>query len=114
MPPRVAPRKSVNVHLAEWREHFEFTQQDVGDCFDPPTDKGTISRYERDRRGLSLNVLAAYAEALAQLTGRPFPATRLYRAPDDDESIDDMLARAPKDLRRTAREMIDVLLKRGR
>jgi transcriptional regulator with XRE-family HTH domain len=114
MPPRVTPRKSVPVFLVEWREHLGLKQQQVGDAFEPPTDKGTISRYERDRRGLSLNVLAAYAEALSTLSGRRIPVTHLYRRPNDEESLDDMVARAPKALRETAREMIGLLLRRGR
>lgn len=115
MPPRIAPRKEVPIYLAEWRKHLGFTQQQVAEALaSPGTDKTTISRYETDRRGLSLDAIAAYAEALSRLSGRTVRPADLYRRPNEEQSLDELVARAPKHLREIARAQIEVLLKRDR
>ena len=105
MPQRVSPKKPVPVYLAAWREHRGLTQQDVGDRFDPPVDKATVSRWETDRRGLSLNVLAAYAEALE------IQPPQLYHPPSEQESLDELVARAPKRVQKTVRDVVGTLIR---
>lgn len=97
------------VYLALWREHFGFTQQQVGERIDQEgVDKGTVSRWETDTREQTTGALAAYAEALG------IPVSHLYRRPSDAPSLDDMVADAPEDLQRRAAEMIEILLRTDR
>jgi transcriptional regulator with XRE-family HTH domain len=77
MPPRIGPRKPVRVFLAEWREYIGVSQQDLGNRFDPPVAKGTISRWESKPSTVSLGVVSAYAEAL----GPKVRVIDLYRLP---------------------------------
>lgn len=109
MPQRIAPRRPIRVYLALWREHLKLTQQEVGDRIGHNgVDKGTVSRWETATRALSLDVLAAYAEALR------IPVAWLYRRPTDEPSLDDMVADAPQNVRRRAAEMIGILVKPDR
>jgi transcriptional regulator with XRE-family HTH domain len=107
MPARIAPRHPVRVYLAPWREHLALTQQEVGDRFEPPIDKGTVSRWETAKRIPSLNVLAAYAEALGIRIGQ------LYQPPSERPSLDEMIAGAPEDLQRKAAEVVGIIVKTG-
>lgn len=92
MPPRIGPRKPVRVFLAEWREDLGLSQQDVGNRIEPPVDKGTVSRWENAKPGgLSLGVIAAYAEALGR------SAAEMYRPPDNRPSLDAMASDLPLD-----------------
>jgi transcriptional regulator with XRE-family HTH domain len=75
MPPRITPRKPVVVYLAAWRRFYGLSQCQLGERFLPWIDKSSISRYERDVRGLTLDALAAYAEALG------VPIVRLFEPP---------------------------------
>ena len=104
---RISPLRPVHVYLKDWREHLGLTQQQVGDRIPPHgVDKATVSRWETARRTPSLNVIAAFAEALG------IPIGDLYRKPGDGPSIDSMLAHRP-DIRRQILEIIPVLLKQG-
>lgn len=101
MPERITPRRPVRVYLALWREHLKLTQQEVGDRIGRHgVDKGTVSRWETATRAPSLDVLAAYAEALR------IPIAWLYRRPSDGPSLDDMVADAPGDLRAMAVDIV--------
>lgn len=80
------------------------TQQQVGDRFDPPVDKGTISRWETTARGLTINSLAAYAEAIG------VQPSALYHKPNDDEDLEALAARVPRQERRTARRLLRALV----
>jgi transcriptional regulator with XRE-family HTH domain len=106
MPKRIAPKRPVRVYLAEWREHLRLTQQEIGERIGD-VDKGTVSRWETAKRAPSLDVLAAYAEALR------VPVGFLYRRPNLGPSLDDMVADAPEELQRKAAEMIGILLRQG-
>lgn len=105
---RITPRKPVKVYLAEWRRHCGLSQEEMGAHIRPPVPKGTVSRWEKMTRAPSLDVIAAYAEAL-----RIAPAD-LYRLPSDEESLDEMVADAPESVRRTVRAAVQAILKSGR
>lgn len=105
MPRRIKPRRQIKVYLREWREHLGLSQEAVGNRFHPPVERGTISRFELSTRNLSLNVLAAFAEALR------VPVAALYRPPTEDESLDEIVAGAPKPLQKKARELLTILVK---
>lgn len=107
MPARIGPRKPVRVYLAAWRNHLGLTQQQVGDRIGGGVDKATISRWENAKRTPSLNVLAAYAEALQ------IPVENLYRPPNEEPSLDAMLQGASKDVRDKVVEVAKILLKTG-
>lgn len=52
------------------------TLEQLGGRFEPPVDKGTVSRWENAKPGhLTLGVIAAYAEAIER------PVADLYRLP---------------------------------
>lgn len=105
MPVRVAPRRPVRVYLKEHREHAGLSQQELGERLKKPVDKGTVSRWERSTRGLSLNVLSAYAEALG------IPTPRLYHPPNKRESLDELVAGASEDVRGKVHEVVRVMVK---
>lgn len=107
MPERIGPRRPVRVYLAAWREHLKLTQQQVGDRIAGGIDKGTVSRWENAKRVPSVNVLAAYAEALH------LPVATLFRRPDDRASLDEMVVNASKELRDKAEEVVKIIVKTG-
>lgn len=107
MPPRISPRKPVRVFLAEWREHFGLTQQQVGDRIAKGIDKANISRWENSKRIPSAEVLAAYAEALGISVGN------LYRKPSDRPSLDELIADAPDEVKDKAVEIVRIMAKRA-
>lgn len=105
MPVRIGPKKPIRVFLAAWREHQKLTQQEVADRIGPGgIHKGTVSRWENAKRAPSLNVLAAYAEAINR------PISDLYRMPHDEPSLDAMVAEAPKDIRDKAADIVRTLV----
>lgn len=111
MPPRIGPRnkKLARVFLRAWREHDfpTMSQEQFGQRFHPPVDKGTVSRWENAQPGhLTLGVIAAYAEAL----GRQ-PA-EMHGPPGQGQSLDAMATGLDKTLRDRAADVIDAL--RGR
>jgi transcriptional regulator with XRE-family HTH domain len=104
-PPRIGPKKPLRHYMAEWREHRGLTQQQLGDRLG--VGKDTVSRWENDRRGISLNVLGAVAEAL------DVPPVSLYRRPaPDSTSPEDLLAGAPEQVRQEAAVYIDFLIRK--
>jgi transcriptional regulator with XRE-family HTH domain len=107
MPPRIGPRKPVRVYLALWREKKDLTQEQLGERFEPPVDKGTISRWENAKPGgLTLGVIAAYAEALGRkapdMYGRP-PAS------DPEPTLDELAADLSDEQRERARGYLEGL-----
>lgn len=63
---RIGPRRPFRVFLREWREYLDLTQETVGNRFDPPVDRGQISKIETKARTghIGNETVAAYAEAL--------------------------------------------------
>ena len=107
MPTRIGPRNPVHVYLAEWRGHFGLTQQQVADRIAGGINKNNISRWETADRMPSVDVLAAYAEALG------IPVSRLYRPPSDRPSLDEMIANASNELKDKAAEVVRIIIKTG-
>lgn len=65
---RIGPKRPLRVFLAEHREARQppLTQEQIGQRFHPPVEKGQISKWETaGRKGqISTAVVAEYAEAL--------------------------------------------------
>jgi hypothetical protein len=64
------PIRPVRHFLKEWRKHRGLTQQQLADRLPSgddgkPTGKDVVSRWERNERGISMDVQAALAEALS-------------------------------------------------
>lgn len=108
---RIGPKnlQSVHVYLAEWREHFRLTQQQLADRIN--TTAATVSRHERwPRRGgrePTIGFLAAIAEAYS------IPTIDLLHPPAE-VSLDALVRRAPADVRQQAIGIIEALLKAPR
>lgn len=73
MPARIRPKRPQPVYLSQHREAFgrrrgrDLTQDELGDRFDPPVEKSSVSRWEKQARiagDLTIAVCQAYAEAL--------------------------------------------------
>lgn len=109
MPPRIGPKKPVRVFLKLHREKMKLSQEQLGNRFSPPVDKGTVSRWETAPPGLlTTGVVAAFAEALDK------PVTAMYSPPPDDdqkaeESLDDMAAPLDPDMRDRVKDVIQAL-----
>ena len=92
MPPRIGPRRPVRVYLQLWREREGLTLEQLGGRIEPPVAKGTVDRWEGAKPGgLTLGVIAAFAEALGR------PVEDMYRVPppkgvDPPPSLDDIVA----------------------
>jgi len=102
----------VRHYLREWREAKRLTQQQLADRLPigedgKPTGKDQISRWERNQRGMTMDVQAALAEAL----GLDSPAD-LFRDPSMP-SADELLRKATPEQRRQAFFFIETLLKAG-
>lgn len=107
MPARIGPKRPVRVFLAEHREAEGLTQEQVGNRITPPVDKGTVSKWENAKPGgLTLGVIAAYAEALGK------HVTEMYRLPAEGPSLDAMAAQLAPDLREHVAETIELLKRR--
>lgn len=83
------------------------TQQQVGDRIGNGVDKGTVSRWENVKRVPSINVIAAYAEAIN------VPIANLFLAPGADKELEGAIANAPKKLQKMVAEVARVILKTG-
>lgn len=72
---RITPTKPVRHFLKEWRTKKRMTQQQLAD--EVQTGKDQISRWERNERGMTMDVQVALAQALG------IEAPDLFRNPDD-------------------------------
>ena len=108
MPARIYPKRPVRLFLGLWREKASLTQEQLGERFNPPVDKGTVSRWENAKPGrLSTGVVAAYAEAIGR------HPTEMYRRPDDGPSLDALAAPLSADLREQAVNVVTALAGRA-
>ena len=69
MATRIGPRDPIKHYLKEWRVYRALTQQQLADRLPngddgKPTGKDQISRWERNERGMTMDVQAALADAL--------------------------------------------------
>ena len=91
MPKRIGPKQPVKLYLAEHREKYGLTQQQVADRLG--TSDVTISRWETGERRPDVNAQAAYAEALRA----DMHFTELWRDPARP-SADDLLRDQPQEV----------------
>lgn len=80
---RIGPKRPLRAFLAEWRESKDLTQEQVGGRFDPPVEKGQISKWETGGRQGVINtaVVAEYAQAIGVRDPK-----RLYSLPPKSDS----------------------------
>ena len=100
---RIGPRKPVRVYLALHREALGLSQETVGGRLG--VGKGTISRWENAKRIPTINVLAAYAEALN------IPVQRLYSRPEE-LSLDALVEGSTTKIRALAYDLVKRLVAR--
>lgn len=63
MPAKIYPKRRVKTYIAEWREHYGLTQKQVAERLG--CDVMTVSRWELHKTAITMDILAAIAEALA-------------------------------------------------
>lgn len=108
---RIGPTKPIRHFLREWRKSRRLTQQKLADRLPPSEDgkqpgKDQVSRWERNERGMTMEVQGALAEALDIEPGD------LFRDPAQP-SADELLRRATPEQRRQAFAVIETLLRTG-
>lgn len=109
---RIGSSKPYRHFLKEWRVKKELTQQKLADRLPvgedgKPTGKDQISRWERNERGMTMDVQFAVAEAL----GLDSPAD-LFRDPDKP-SVDELLKSATPQQRQQIIFLAEAILKAG-
>lgn len=100
MPRRIAPKKPLRLYLAEWREHKELTQEELGRRLKVASQ--TVSRWETGERRPDLDAQAAISEALG------IQPVDLYRRPDQI-SADSLLLDQPQEVREQAIRLIQAI-----
>lgn len=91
------------IHLRQWREHRNLTQQQLADRLD--TTAATISRIEAGKRDFTGDFLYAAAYAL-----NCHPTDILARPPENP-SLDAMTDAAPERVRAQIRAVVETILK---
>lgn len=109
---RIGPSKPFKHFLKEWRETKGLTQQQLADRLPigedgKATGKDQISRWETGKRGMTMEVQMALAEAL----NLDSPGD-LFRDPNMP-SADDLLRRANPEQRVRILAVIETMLKTG-
>lgn len=99
---RIGFRPPSRIYLAEWREHFGFTQKELAEKVS--VKDMTVSRWERTTRKLNTVKLDKLANALG------IEPVDFYRSPDVP-SVDAMLRNLPESVRRQAIAIIETLSK---
>ena len=100
---RIGPARLRKIYLAEWREHRELTQKQLGERLDPPVTDMAVSRWER---GVRKPPMDALANALQ------IEPADLYRRPADP-SADALLRGMSDDQRRQAIAILEAMKKTG-
>jgi transcriptional regulator with XRE-family HTH domain len=101
---RIGPKQPHRSYIREWREKLGLTQDQLAGRLG--TTKASISRWENKKRGPTLNVVAAIAEALDR------PITDLFRHPDQP-SVDELLRAEPQQRQNAAVEIVKAYLRGG-
>lgn len=106
---RIGPSKPIRHYLKEWRQNKNLTQQQLADRLPigedgKPTGKDQISRWERNERGMTMEVQAALADALG------IPPEALFRDPDMP-SADELLRNVSPEKRQQIFAVIETMLK---
>lgn len=102
---RLGPKRPFKHFLREWREARHLTQEQLADRLD--TGKDQVSRWENGKRGMTIEVQVAIAEALQ------IEPADLFRDPAAP-SIDALLANSSADMRRKAFEIVRVMISEKR
>lgn len=89
-------------YLKEWRENLNLTQQQLADRLE--TGKDQVSRYENNKRKMTLEMASAFAEAMG------LDHLAIFRDPKAP-SVDELLRRASPEQRRQAFAVIEAILK---
>jgi transcriptional regulator with XRE-family HTH domain len=108
---RIGPSKPIRHYLKEWRLAKGLTQQTLADRLPAgedgkPTGKDQVSRWERNERGMTMDVQGALAEAL------DISPAALFQHPDTP-SADELLRRATPEQRERIFAVIETMLKTG-
>ncbi len=108
---RIGPSAPIRHFLKEWREKKGLTQQQLADRLPAGDDgkatgKDQVSRWERSKRGMTMDVQAALAEALGIDPGA------LFHDPEQP-SIDSLLRSASPEVRRQAFAVVETMLRTG-
>ena len=101
---RIRSSKPIRHFLKEWRVKRGKTQQQLADLLD--TDKGQVSNWESNKRGMTMEVQAALAFALG------IEPQDLFRDPETP-SADELLKFATPEKRREVFRVINVMLGTG-
>lgn len=106
---KIGPSRPIRHFLKEWRKHKGLTQQQFADRLPmgedgKATGKDVVSRWERNERGMSMDVQAALAEALDIEPGD------LFRDPLMP-SADELLKMVSPEKRREIFAVIQTMLK---
>jgi transcriptional regulator with XRE-family HTH domain len=109
---RIGPRDPIKHFLKEWRLKRDLTQQQLADRLPngedgKPTGKDQISRWERNQRGMTMDVQAALADAL----GLDNPGD-LFRDPERP-TLDELLRGATPEQRTQVISVVTALLRTG-
>ncbi|MGO8242979.1 helix-turn-helix domain-containing protein [Rhizobium johnstonii] len=108
---RIGPSKPVRHYLKEWREEKHLTQQQLADRLPigedgKPVGKDQISRWERSKRGMTMDVQGALAEALGIEPGD------LFRDPEMP-SADELLRSVSPETRTRIFAVIETMVRTG-
>lgn len=101
---RIRSSVPVRHYLKEWRLKRGKTQQQLADLLD--TEKGQISNWENNKRGMTIEVQAALAYAL------DIEPSDLFRDPEQP-SADELLRHATPEQRRQVFAVIETLIRTG-
>ena len=101
---RIRSAKPVRHFLREWRHAKGKTQQQLADLLD--TDKGQVSNWENDKRGMTMEVQTGLAFALG------IEPQDLFRDPEQP-SVDELLRSATPEQRRQVLHVVEAMLKTG-
>lgn len=101
MASRVFPKRQPKITIAQFRKRRKMSQERLAE--EIGTTKGSISRWEKGERDITLNALAAIAETLGCSIGD------LAQTPGH-KSADDLLSRLDPSLRRRALRQIEALI----
>lgn len=99
---RLQPQQIRRIYLREWREHLGLTQEAI--AAELGTDKGTVSKWENQKRTINLNMLMELSRVMGIQPGAIFyPPTR--------PSLDAMVSGLPDEAFDQARKIVETFIK---